>query len=194
VVLVGIAAVVGILTAVISQFVSGLPQLTDNTAQGIEDIRNWLKSGPFHLTNAQLESFGEQVQTWFNANKGKLTSSAFSTAAATVEVLTGFFLVLFSLFFFLRDGRKIWTFFLGLMPPSTRDAVDYSAIAAWHSLGSYVRATVVVAFIDAFGIGIALAILKVPFVFRWRRWCSCSRSCPSSARPSPASWRCWSPA
>ncbi|WP_027342437.1 AI-2E family transporter [Hamadaea tsunoensis] len=165
VVLFGIGAVVGILTIVINQFVAGLPQVSDNAAQGVQDVRDWLKNGPFHVTNAQLEALGNQVQTWFTSNKGKLTSSALSTAAATAEALTGFFLVLFSLFFFLRDGRKIWNFFVGIMPPATREAVDYSANAAWHSLGSYVRATVLVAFIDAFGIGIALWILKVPFVF-----------------------------
>lgn len=161
----GIAAVVGILTAVISQFVGGLPQITEKSAQGIQDIREWLKAGPLHLTNAQLDSFGDTVQTWVKNNREKLTSSAVSTAAATVEALTGFFLVLFSLFFFLRDGRIIWRFFVGIMPPATRAAIDHSGQAAWGTLVSYVRATVIVAFIDAFGIGLVLVLVKVPSAF-----------------------------
>jgi predicted PurR-regulated permease PerM len=165
VVIAGIAAVVGILTAVISQFVDGLPELSDKTATGINDIRDWLKNGPLHLTNAQLEGFGTQIQTWFNQNKGKLTNSALSTAAATVEVLTGFFLVLFSLFFMLRDGRKIWRFFVGIAPPVTREALDHAGNAAWGTLVAYVRATVIVAFIDAFGIGIGLWLFGVPTAF-----------------------------
>jgi predicted PurR-regulated permease PerM len=44
---------------------------------------------------------------------------------------------------------------------SLADAGD----ASWATLGSYVRATVLVAFIDAVGIGLALVILKVPFPF-----------------------------
>ena len=36
---------------------------------------------------------------------------------------------------------------------------------SWSTLVSYVRATVLVAFIDAVGIGLALVILKVPFPF-----------------------------
>jgi len=165
VVLIGIAAVVGILTAVITQFVGGVDELTDKTAQGVQDIRDWLKSGPLQLTNAQLDRFGDAVQRWFDENRGKLTSSAVSTAAATVEALTGFFLVLFSLFFFLRDGRIIWRFFVGIMPPATREALDHSGQAAWGTLGSYVRATVIVAFIDAIGIGVVLALVKVPSAF-----------------------------
>ncbi len=161
----GIAAVVGILTAVVTQFIDGLPGITDNTAKGVQDIRDWLENGPLHLTNAQLDGFGEAVQTWFKENRDKLTSSAVSTAAATVEALTGFFLVLFSLFFFLRDGRQIWRFFVGVMPPATRSPLDHAGLAAWGTLVSYVRATVIVAFIDAIGIGLVLVLVKVPSAF-----------------------------
>jgi putative heme transporter len=165
VVVAGIAAVGGILTAVITQFVDGLPELTDNTAKGVEQIRDWLKTGPLHLTNAQLDGFGDAVQKWFTDNRGRLTSSAVSTAAATVEALTGFFLVLFSLFFFLRDGRKIWRFFVGIMPLAIREPLAHSGQAAWGTLVSYVRATVIVAFIDAFGIGVVLWAVNVPTAF-----------------------------
>lgn len=158
----GIAAVVGVLTAVVGEFVRGLPQLTEKTGTGISELREWLKSGPLHLTNEQITNFGDEVQNWFNENQDKITSSALSTAATTAEVLTGFFLVLFSLFFFLRDGGIIWRFFVGIMPPATRDALDHSGRAAWGTLVSYVRATVLVAFIDAIGIGIGLWLLDVP--------------------------------
>jgi putative heme transporter len=167
VVLVGIAAVAGILTGVITQFAGGLPELSNKTAQGVQDIRDWLQSGPLHLKNSQLDSFGDTVQNWLTQNRGKLTTTAAATAAATIEALTGIFLVLFSLFFFLRDGRVIWRFFVAVMPPATRDALDHSGQAAWGTLVSYVRATVIVAFIDAIGIGIVLAAVRVPsgFVF-----------------------------
>jgi putative heme transporter len=162
VVLLGLGAVAGVLTIVVSQFVDNLPQVADNAAKGVEGIRDWLKSGPLGLTNEQLEAFGDQVQRWVTENRDKLTSSALATASTTADVLAGLFLVLFSLFFFLRDGGIIWRFFVGIMPPATRDALDYSGRAAWHTLVSYVRATVLVAFIDAIGIGIGLWILKVP--------------------------------
>jgi predicted PurR-regulated permease PerM len=165
VVVAGIAAVGAILTAVVTQFVDGLPQLSDKTAQGVQDIREWLKAGPLHLTNAQLDGFGAAAQKWFVNNRERLTTSAVSTAAATLEALTGFFLVLFSLYFFLRDGRTIWRFFVGVMPRATRDALDHAGQAAWSTLGSYVRATVIVAFIDAFGIALVLTLVKVPSAF-----------------------------
>jgi len=162
VVLLGIAAVGGVLTIVVNQFIDKIPDVADNTTKGINELREWLKTGPLGLSNDQLQAFGDQIQTWLTENRDSLTDSALTTASTTAEVLTGFFLVLFSLFFFLRDGRIIWRFFVGIMPPATREAVDHSGRAAWGTLVSYVRATVLVAFIDAFGIGIGLWVLKVP--------------------------------
>ena len=74
-------------------------------------------------------------------------------------------LVLFSTFFFLRDGRKIWRFIVRLFPVNARWSLADAGDASWATLGSYVRATVLVAFIDAVGIGLALVILKIPFPF-----------------------------
>jgi predicted PurR-regulated permease PerM len=88
-----------------------------------------------------------------------------ATAATLFEVLTGALLVLFATFFFLRDGRKIWRFIVRLLPVNARWSLSDAGDASWATLGAYVRATVLVAFIDALGIGLALLILRVPFPF-----------------------------
>jgi hypothetical protein len=91
-----------------------------------------------------------------------LTSGALSTAGTLTEVLAGFFVVLFTLFFFLRDGGQIWQFLCRLLPRTARVPVARAGHYSWHTLVSYVRATVLVAFVDALGIGIGLAILRIP--------------------------------
>ncbi|BCJ71395.1 AI-2E family transporter [Catellatospora sp. IY07-71] len=163
VVVAGLGAVAGTLTVVINQFVKGLPELTENAAQGIQQIQTWLKNGPLHLTDRQMDSAIKEVTDTINANKDTLTTGAITTATTVFEVLSGLFLVIFALFFFLRDGRIIWRFLLRLVPAPAREPLDRAGVASWGSLGAYVRATVLVAFIDAVGIGIALAVLKVPF-------------------------------
>ena len=81
-------------------------------------------------------------------------------------MLTGALLVLFATFFFLRDGRRIWRFLVRLLPGRRPlDASTTPADASWATLVAYVRATVLVAFIDAVGIGAGLVILDVPFAF-----------------------------
>jgi predicted PurR-regulated permease PerM len=161
----GIAAVVGTLTLVVNEFINGAPDLADNAGRGVQQIQNWLRDGPLHLSDSQVNGYIAQAQKWLNDNRDRLTSTGLSTAGTVAEVLTGAILVLFSTFFFLRDGRKIWRFIVRLFPVAARWRVDDAGYASWATLGSYVRATVLVAFIDAVGIGIFLMIFRVQFAF-----------------------------
>jgi predicted PurR-regulated permease PerM len=159
----GLAAVVGTLTLVINQFVQGLPELTSKASDGVRQIQEWARTGPLHLSDQQVNQAIDSVQNWVNANTSSLTATGVATAATLAEIVTGALLVLFATFFFLRDGRKIWRFLVRLFPVNARWSLSDAGTASWATLGAYVRATVLVAFIDALGIGLALVILRVPF-------------------------------
>ena len=70
----------------------------------------------FPITRGQLEDAVSQFQQTLVDNQGTLASGALTTAATVGEVITGFFLALFTLFFFLKDGRSIWLWLVGLLP------------------------------------------------------------------------------
>ena len=72
--------------------------------------------------------------------------------------------MLFSTYFFLADGDRIWAWFVRLSPRAARARVDSSGRVAWISLTQFVRATVIVAITDAVGVMIAASILQVQFV------------------------------
>ena len=72
--------------------------------------------------------------------------------------------MLFSTYFFLADGERIWSWMVRLSPRAARGHVDSSGRVAWISLTQFVRATVIVALTDAIGIAVGAAILGVPFV------------------------------
>jgi len=159
----GLAAVVGTLTLVVNEFIKGVPELSEKSSQGVRQIQNWLKTGPLHVSDSQLDRYIDEGQKWVNDNTDRFTSAATTTAATLAEVLTGTLLVLFATFFFLRDGNRIWRFLVRLLPVAARWRVDDAGRAAWATLVAYVRATVLVAFIDAVGIGIFLVIFDIPF-------------------------------
>ncbi|MFG1799115.1 AI-2E family transporter [Micromonospora carbonacea] len=161
----GLAAVVGTLTLVVNEFIKGVPELSKKSSEGVRQIQDWLKTGPLHLSDSQLDRYIEEAQSWINNNTERFTSGAVSTAATLAEVLTGIVLVLFATFFFLRDGSRIWRFLVRLLPVAARWKVDDAGRASWETLGAYVRATVLVAFIDAVGIGTFLVIFDIPFAF-----------------------------
>lgn len=163
----GLAAVVGTLTLVVNQFVDGAPELIAKATAGFDQIQAALQRGmgPFRFSEEQLREFSDTITGWFTDGQGTWAAGALSTASRVGHFLTGLFLVLFTTFFFLRDGRRIAQFLFGLLPRQVRSPVSSAADASWSTLVSYVRATVLVAFIDAVGIGLALVILDIPFPF-----------------------------
>jgi len=161
----GLSVIAGTLTLVISQFVNSLPALTAKAQSGVLKIQDWLKHGPLHLSDQQLTSSLDTVQNWIKTHQSTLTTGAVTTAATALDVLASMFLVLFTTFFFLRDGRSIWRFLVRLLPPAAREPLGTAGERSWSTLVSYVRATVLVAFIDAVGIGTGLAILRVDLAF-----------------------------
>ncbi|MER7164874.1 AI-2E family transporter [Micromonospora sp. NPDC000207] len=161
----GLAAVVGTLTLVVNEFIKGVPELSARSSEAVRQIQEWLRTGPLHLSDNQLNRYIDEVTRWVNENTSSLTSGALATAATVAEVLTGALLVIFATFFFLRDGNRIWRFLVRLLPVAARWKVDDAGRASWETLGAYVRATILVAFIDAVGIGIFLVAFDIPFAF-----------------------------
>jgi len=161
----GLALVAGTLTLVITQFVSSWPNLSQKASGGIQQIQGWLKRGPLHLSDQQLNAIVGEAQKWLTDHRSTLTTGALSTATTALDVLASTFLVLFTTFFFLRDGRRIWRFLVNLLPAAAREPLASAGDQSWQTLVAYVRATVLVAFIDASGIGIGLVLMRIDLAF-----------------------------
>jgi predicted PurR-regulated permease PerM len=158
----GFALLGGVLTFVITQFVVGLPDLTEQVTRSIDTTRKWLIEGPVHLRSEQITNAGNAAIQALHNNQAKLTSGALSTAATLTEMLTAAVLVLFTLIFFLYGGRNIWQYVTKIVPVDVRDRVREAGRAGFGSLIAYVRATFLVALTDAAGVGAGLAIMGVP--------------------------------
>jgi predicted PurR-regulated permease PerM len=166
VVLGGIAAVAVLLTFVGQQVAGGASDLSDSTVKGLGEIKDWLKDGPLNASDSQIDGWIQQLQdairNW--TQDGEVLDQVTEVGAALGHVLAGFFIVLFSTYFFLADGDRIWSWAVRLAPRAARERVDSSGRIAWISLTQFVRATVIVALVDAAGIMIGAAIIGVPFV------------------------------
>jgi len=160
----GIAVVGGVLTFVITEFSNGLPELQKQVGASLDTIRGWLRDGPLHLSDLQLQQYLDRAFQTVKDNQAEITSSALTTAATVGELLTGLLLALFTLIFFLHDGDGIWRFLVRAVPADVRDRADVAGRRGFASLVSYVRATALVAVVDAVGVGIGLWIVGVPLV------------------------------
>ncbi|MFV8048145.1 AI-2E family transporter [Mycobacterium sp. 48b] len=162
VLLASFAVVGGILSFVISQFIEGAPQLVEQVTRSIDGLRHWLINGPLQLSKEQIDQAGNTAIEALQRNQEKLTTGALSTAGTLTELLTGALLVLFTLIFLLQGGRSIFAFVTKVFPNHVRDRVRDAGRAGFHSLGGYMRATFLVALVDAVGIGTGLAIMGIP--------------------------------
>jgi putative heme transporter len=162
VLLAGFAILGGIMTFVVSQFIVGVPDLVKEVTRSIDSAKKWLIEGPLHLSRQQIDHAGDSAVQALQNNQEKLTSGALSTAATITEIITAALMMLFTLIFFLYGGRNIWSYVTKIIPAHVRERVQAAGGAGFHSLTGYVRATFLVALVDALGIGTGLAVMSVP--------------------------------
>jgi len=162
-----LALVAGMLALAGQQVASGANDLANQVSSGLGDLKDWLQTGPLHLSDNQISDYIQKAQDNLEqrAKNGEVLSQATHVGSALGHVLAGLFIVLFATYFFLADGARIWAWAVRIAPRAARARVDSSGRVAWISLTQFVRATVIVAITDAVGVMIAASILQVQFVF-----------------------------
>ena len=123
-VLVGFLLVLGgSLAALAPPVVAEVDELDVGIGGGLEEVQRWLVEGPVGLTDAQVNEALDRVQQQVTDNVDALTSGALTGAVIVAEVLAGLLLALVLLFFFLKDGERLWAWLCGLAPPRQREHV-----------------------------------------------------------------------
>ncbi len=162
-----VLGVLGVVTMMLSfatqQVVDGASDLSNQVVEGLATIQDWLREGPLQISEQQINQLLQEMQD-FVASSSELVGRAADLSTAVGHVVAGFFIVLFATFFFLADGQRIWGWTVRLFPAAARSRADSSGRVAWLSLTQFVRATVLVAAVDAIGVMIVAAVLQVPFV------------------------------
>jgi putative permease len=145
------------------QLVRGFATMANKAVQGYQQLVDWwLKSLGYDLGADQLNQLLHQIENTFKDNPNTVLNGVSRVGSTAADVATGVLLTLFTLLFFLMEGERIWLFVVGLFPKDAREAVNGAGRAGWKSLGAYVRVQILVAAIDALGIGLGAAILGVP--------------------------------
>ncbi|WP_166630339.1 AI-2E family transporter [Streptomyces sp. GC420] len=147
---------------VVWQVMENIDNLSGSLQKGIDDLKQWLLNSPFHVTEDQINDIAQNLQDAIGTNTEEITSAGIQGVTVVLEALTGILLTMFSTLFLLYDGKRIWHWSLRLVPAQARPGVAGAGPRAWRTLTAYVRGTVVVAMIDAIGIGLGCYFLDVP--------------------------------
>src|SRR4029453_5475243 len=120
--------------------------------------------GPLHISASWLDSstWMSTITDFLKASGSTIAPYAAELGAGVGHFLAGLAIALFSLFYFIYDGRGIFTFVLRFFPRASRDRGDHAALRGWRSLSAYVWATIFVALADSIGVLIVALILGVP--------------------------------
>lgn len=163
-----IVAVIGSVSLAGAQIITGAQGMRQQVEEGLSGIVNWLADGPLAITGDQLVDMYDQAVSWVQDNAQQIssgfTSGAIAAGSTAFDFLAGLLIALIATFFFLYQGGMIWRFLLSLLPHPARQPVYQAFRRGWVSLGAYARTQVIVAAVDATGIGLGALILGLPFV------------------------------
>lgn len=141
----------------------GLGDMSVQVLQGIEEIRAWVRD-TFGISNVQIDDYIAQARAAVTSASGDDIGPMLARVGFTAgHIVAGFFIALFTLFFLLYDGHRIWAWLVRFFPNLTQSGIREAGAIAWAQLSAFTRATIVVAFADAVGITLVAIILDVPF-------------------------------
>jgi predicted PurR-regulated permease PerM len=161
-VLVGALVGVGLIFYLIGRAVLGqIDEFQAAITDGFEQVRAWVDT-TFGLSLEDLAARWESVLGSLGTQGGGLTASAFGFASTALEVVAGAGIALFATIFFVHDGAGMWSWAASMFPSGARRRVDQAARLSWQTLAAYARGTVIIAAIDAVGIGLGVALVGVP--------------------------------
>ena len=138
--------------------------LQSQSVAAYDGFRAWLTTGPLGLTESQISAALNSIVKAAQQDGQVFLSGALSIGSTLGHVLAGVLLTLFSTLFILIDGRTIWRWIVRLFPTRSRSAVDGAGQAGWVTLRNFVKVQILVASIDAVGIGLGAFFLGLPLV------------------------------
>ncbi|MET3370252.1 UNVERIFIED_CONTAM: putative PurR-regulated permease PerM [Jeotgalibacillus campisalis] len=150
----------GVITVIVLSVRSQWDELISQAARGLDELENFLLTGPFPIDREQMNQAREAIVEF--AQSSQVRSGAVTGLSVVTEFLAGASLVVVILFFFLKDGAKIWEFFLRPFKGTREAKLRRVGKRTMEVLGGYVRGTAIVALVDTVAIGAALLILQVP--------------------------------
>jgi predicted PurR-regulated permease PerM len=157
-----LAVIGGLIYLIVWQVTAEWPSVRGRTVTALGEFRQYLVQGPLQLTERQIDDFLVQGWGFVQEQVGLLWSGALAVGSTVGHVATGALLTLFILLCTLADGGGIWRWTVRLFPRRARAGADGAGRAGWITVVNYARTQMLVATIDAVGIGLGAFLLGVP--------------------------------
>jgi len=154
----------GIVLLVTNRVSADYPTLVDETRHTTMQVESWLSGPPFHIKSSNVQNALNNIPGYLSKHKALVEGTVVTGGKIAAEFFGGLVLMLFVMFFLIKDGERIWAWLIGALRPETAERVNRAGHAAWLAVVYYMRGTVVVAAIHAVVIGVTLFIMGAPLV------------------------------
>ena len=151
--------IAGLIFVIVWQVRAGYAPLVERSIAAFGEFRVFLETSPLQVSATEFDGYVNELVGAFNSDGGTLLTGALSVGSTAGHALAGVLLAIFAFIFILIDGRGIWAWITRLFPRSARTAVNESGRAGWLTLKTFVRVQVLVAAVDAAGIGLGAWII-----------------------------------
>ena len=163
-IIVFIGAVGGLVYLVVNELVRGWESLQARTILAYDDFVVFLLDSPLQVTESQLNEWVSTIATELDINSSWVLSGALSVTSSVGSWLVGAGIAIFALIFFIHDGGRIWEYVVSWFPKLARPAILGASRSGWSTLIEFVKVQILVAFVDALGIGLGAFFLGLPLV------------------------------
>jgi predicted PurR-regulated permease PerM len=156
--------IVAIGTAVAPSIGDQFSELRPRAEDGLRQATDVLANPPFNLSESEVRQNVDKGITRLRENGGPLARGLQSGAVILGEIVTGLLITVLLTFFLLKDGERIWGYFLSFTGSRSRHDADEIGNRVYAALAGYVRGIALVGLVDAVLIGLALLVIGVPLV------------------------------
>lgn len=150
----------GVITGIVFAVREEWEELTTSAADGWAELQEFFATGPIPFDTATIDAALKEATDY--ASSPAFLGGALTGLTAASWFVTGTVLMVVILFFFLKDGPRIWNFILRWFRGPVRAKLAESGDRSIQILGEYVRGTAIIAAVDAVFVGVPIALLGIP--------------------------------
>jgi predicted PurR-regulated permease PerM len=162
--LVGALVIGGLVMLVTNRVSADYPVLVEETRHTTTQVEAWLSGAPFHLKSSSVQGALNNIPGYLSKHKALVEGTVVAGGKIAAEFFGGLVLMIFVMFFLIKDGERIWSWLISGLRSDTAGRVNRAGHAAWLAVVYYMRGTVAVAAIHGLVIGLTLYIMGAPLV------------------------------
>jgi predicted PurR-regulated permease PerM len=159
--LVLVFAAVGLL--IVPEVIGQIREVNINLTQALQRIERFVIRW-FPVSEAQFEQGLRDAFATVRSSVAGILTQLVGVAGLAAQVVIGAIVTLFLLFFFVKDGPRFYHWLRAVAPEGAQRHVEELLPQIWETLRAYLVGVVIVGFVDAVLIGLALVIVGVPLV------------------------------